>query len=263
MEKINHNFKKKFGQNFINDYTVIEKIISTVSVDKNDLVIEIGPGAGILTKELIKKTRVLAYEIDTDLKRILENELKHDNLSIIWDDFLKRNVSEDLKKFSFNNLFVIANLPYYITTPIIQKLIDERLPLSNIIIMVQKEVADRFCASPGNREYGSITAFLNYYFEVSKVFDVKKDKFFPKPNVDSAVISLKSKNNKFIIKDESKLFNLIKDSFKFKRKNLRNNLKGYDLDKVEQILTKYNLDLNARAEALSIEVFCELSNYLN
>lgn len=263
MEKINHNFKKKYGQNFINDHDVIEKIVSTVSVDKNDLVIEIGPGAGILTKELLKQTRVLAYEIDTELKNILQSQLDNDDLSIIWDDFLKRDIPKDIEGMSYNNLYVIANLPYYITTPIIQKLIDEGLPLKNIIIMVQKEVADRFCAEPGNKDYGSITAFLNYYFEVTKVFDVKKDKFFPQPKVDSAVISLKSREKEFEVKDEKKLFSLIKDSFQFKRKNLRNNLKGYNLNKVEQILFKHNMDLNVRAEAISIELFCEISNFLN
>lgn len=263
MEKTSHNFKKKYGQNFINDYTVIQKIVSTVSVEKNDLVIEIGPGAGILTKELLKKTRVLAYEIDTELKSILESELKNENLTIIWDDFLRRNVTNDIKGIDYNNLFLIANLPYYITTPIIQKLIDEELPLKSIVVMVQKEVADRFCAQPGNKEYGSITAFLNYYFHVNKVLDVKKDKFFPQPKVDSAVISLKTRTDKFLVKDEKKLFQLIKDSFKFKRKNLRNNLKGYDLMKIEQILNKYDMDLNIRAESISIDLFCEISNFLD
>lgn len=263
MEKINHNFKKKYGQNFINDFTIIEKIVSTASVDKNDLVIEIGPGAGILTKELLKKTRVLAYEIDTELKNILQSELKNEDLNIIWDDFLKRDVSKDIEGISYNKLYVIANLPYYITTPIIQKLIDEKLPLSDIIIMVQKEVADRFCAEPGNREYASITAFLNYYFDISKLFDVTKDKFFPQPKVDSAVISLKRRKDKLYVNDEKILFSLIKDSFQFKRKNLRNNLRKYDLEKIEQVLARHNMDLGVRAESISIDLFCEISNYLN
>lgn len=263
MEKINHNFKKKYGQNFINDFTIIEKIVSTASVDKNDLVIEIGPGAGILTKELLKKTRVLAYEIDTELKNILQSELKNEALNIIWDDFLKRDVSKDIEGISYNKLYVIANLPYYITTPIIQKLIDEKLPLSDIIIMVQKEVADRFCAKPGNKEYGSITAFLNYHFDISKLFDVKKDKFFPQPKVDSAVISLKRRKDKLYVNDEKILFSLIKDSFQFKRKNLRNNLRKYDLEKIEQVLARHNMDLGVRAESISIDLFCEISNYLN
>ena len=263
MEKINHNFKKKYGQNFINDFTIIEKIISTASVDKNDLVIEIGPGAGILTKELLKKTRVLAYEIDTELKNILQQELKNEDLNIIWDDFLKRDVSKDIEGISYNKLYVIANLPYYITTPIIEKLIDEKLPLSDIIIMVQKEVADRFCAEPGNSAYGSITAFLNYYFDINKLFDVTKDKFFPKPKVDSAVISLKKRREEIRVKDEKRLFSLIKDSFQFKRKNLRNNLRGYDLEKIERVLARHNMDLGVRAESISIDLFCEISNYLN
>ena len=263
MEKIKHNFKKKYGQNFINDFSIIEQIVSTVSVDKNDLVIEIGPGAGILTKELLKKTRVLAYEIDTDLKKILQPELKNEDLNIIWEDFMQRNVMEDIKEFNYENLYLVANLPYYITTPIIQKLISEALPLKNIIIMVQKEVADRFCASPGNKEYGSITTFLNYYFDICKEFDVTKEKFFPQPKVDSAVISLKPRKEKLFVKNEQELFKLIRDSFQFKRKNLRNNLKSYNLDKIEQVLGKYNLDLNVRAESISIDLFCEISNYLN
>ena len=156
----------------------------------------------------------------------------------------------------------MANLPYYITTPIILKVIEEDLNLKSLTVMVQKEVGDRFTTRPGSREYGSITVFLNYYFEIKKLFDVSRNCFYPKPNVESCVLKLIPKKEKIKLKNEEKFFNLIKDSFRFKRKTLKNNLSDYDLEKVESILKKYNLDLSIRAENLSLEIFAEISNNL-
>ena len=263
LNKENFNFKKKFGQNFIVDKNIIHSIISKANIDKGTLVIEIGPGAGSLTTELDKLSgHVLAYEIDKTLKPILE---KHslNNTTIIYEDFLKRNVEEDLKNFSYKKTYVVANLPYYITTPIIIKLIEDKLNIDKIVVMVQKEVGDRFKAKPNTKEYNSLSIFLNYYYTVEKLLDVSKNVFIPKPNVDSIVVSFTKKENQVKVDNEEIFFKLVRDSFKQKRKTLRNNLKGYDLEKVEEVLKRHNLDLTVRAEALSIEIFAEIANNLN
>ena len=263
MEKINHNFKKKYGQNFINDFTIIEKIVSTASVDKNDLVIEIGPGAGILTKELLKKTRVLAYEIDIELKNILQSELKNEDLNIIWDDFLKRDVSKDIEGISYNKLYVIANLPYYINTPIIEKMIESPLNVKAMVLMVQNEVADRLSAKCGTKDYGAISVYLNYYYKVEKLFFVSRKAFDPVPGVDSAVIKLEKKDKELELIDKDKFFKLVRDSFMMKRKNLRNNLRNYDLEKVNSVLSSYGLDVSARAEQVPLECFVDIANEIS
>ena len=257
----NFNFKKKFGQNFIIDENIIRNIVDKADVDKDTLVIEIGPGAGSLTNFLAKKSKnVLCYEIDTTLKEILKENLKeYENVNIIYNDFLKANISEALKKYNYEKLYVVANLPYYITTPIIIKIIEDKLNVDKIVVMVQKEVGDRFKAIPGSKDYNSLSIFLNYYFEVSKIMDVSKNVFMPKPNVDSIVVEFKKRSNKLKVNEEI-FFKLIRDSFVQKRKTLRNNLKEYDLDKIENILNKYNLDLSVRAEQIPIEIFVEIAN---
>ena len=262
LDKENFNFKKKFGQNFIVDKNIIHSIISKSNIDKDTLVIEIGPGAGSLTTELDEVTgHIIAYEIDKTLKPILETKnLK--NTTIIYEDFLKRNISEDLKKYNYQKIYVVANLPYYITTPIIIKLIEDKLNIDKIVVMVQKEVGDRFKAKPNTKEYNSLSIFLNYYYTVEKLLDVSKNVFIPKPNVDSIVVSLTKKGNKIKVDNEKLFFKLVRDSFKQKRKTLKNNLKGYNLKKIEEILKKHNLDLTIRAEALPIEIFAEIANNL-
>lgn len=260
MEKINHNFKKKFGQNFLTDNNIIVNTVSSVLLQEDDLVIEIGPGSGMLTKEILKKCMVLAYEIDTDLVDTLSNIPNNEKLTIIWDDFLKRDVVKDIEKFRYNKLYIIANLPYYITTPIITKVIESDLDVSKMVIMVQKEVGDRFSSKPGNKEYGSITVFLNYYFNIKKLFDVSRNCFYPKPNVDSVILMLEKKNDTYNVKDREKLFKLIRDSFSFKRKTIKNNLKGYDLNKVEEVLINNGYSLSSRAEELPLDVFIQIAN---
>ena len=266
MELQDFNFKKKYGQNFLKDETIPKKIFNVADIKKNSLIIEIGPGAGIMTKIMASNPNVkklIAYEIDETLEEILDHNLMGlDNVKVIYDDFLNRDVKEDIKNYEYDNLYIIANLPYYITTPIITKIIDEDIDVSKIVIMIQKEVADRLSAKPGSREYGSITVFLNYYFNIKKEFEVSRNLFTPKPNVDSTVISLSKKEDKMNVKNRELFFKLIRDSFKFKRKTLRNNLKGYDLDKVAKVLEKYNLDLMVRAETLPLEVFVDISNNL-
>ena len=163
----NFIYKKSLGQNFLNDNNVLDRILECVPIKDKSLVIEIGPGSGNLTKRLAKvATNVLCYEIDDRLEEVLDDNLKDfHNIKIIFADFLKRNIKEDIKEFAYSNLYLVANLPYYITTPIIEKIIDSNLPFEYITIMIQKEVGDRFNANPGMREYNSLTVYLNYYLD--------------------------------------------------------------------------------------------------
>ena len=258
------NFKKSLGQNFLQDKNILENIVATANVSGNSLTIEIGAGSGNLTKEIAKVSKhVLCYEIDTRLENILDESLKdYNNIHIIFDDFLKRDIKEDIKNYEYDNLYLIANLPYYITTPIIEKIIESNLKFKKIVVMIQKEVGERFNAKPGMKEYNSLTVYLNYYFDLKKEFIVSRNCFIPKPNVDSIVISLVNKKDLLYLKDIDNFNKLLKDSFKFKRKTIRNNLKNYDLTIVEKVLNKYNFNLNTRAEDLPLIVFVDLSNNL-
>ena len=264
MESSNFNFKKKFGQNFIIDENIIKSIITKSDIDENTLVIEIGVGAGALTIGLSQVAKnVLCYEIDETLKQVLDVTLKNKkNVDIIYKDFLQADIKNDIKKYEYKKIYVIANLPYYITTPIIMRIIESKIDVDKIVVMVQKEVGDRFKASPNTKDYNSLSVFLNYYFDIRKLLDVSRNVFMPKPNVDSIVVEFKKKENIYKVKNENFFFKLIKDSFVQKRKTIRNNLKGYDLDKIETVLKKHNFDLSIRAEQLPIELFVELSNYL-
>lgn len=258
------NFKKKYGQNFLKDKNKVKKIVDSANIKDNSLVIEVGPGGGILTTELsLKADNVLCYEIDLELKPILENKFSKNNVKIIFDDFLNRNIENDIEKYNYDNLYFISNVPYYITTPILMKLINSSLNFDKIVIMVQEEVGERFSAKPNSKDYSSITVFLNYYFDVKKEFKVNRLEFNPVPNVDSEVISFTRKKELLKLKDKELFFKLVKDSFKFKRKNIRNNLKGYNLDIIDRVLKSNNLDLTSRAEQIPIEVFVEMSNELS
>lgn len=264
MESSNFNFKKKFGQNFIIDENIIKSIITKSDIDENTLVIEIGVGAGALTIGLSQFAKnVLCYEIDETLKQVLDVTLKNEkNVDIIYKDFLQADIKNDIKKYEYKKIYVIANLPYYITTPIIMRIIESKIDVDKIVVMVQKEVGDRFKASPNTKDYNSLSVFLNYYFDIKKLLDVSRNVFMPKPNVDSIVVEFKKKENIYKVKNEDFFFKLIRDSFVQKRKTIRNNLKEYNLDKIETVLKKYNFDLSVRAEQLPIEVFVELANYL-
>ena len=258
----NFKFKKKYGQNFIIDENVINKIVENSNIDKNTLVIEIGPGAGSLTKKLAQNAKqVLCYEIDETLKTVLNDlTIEFSNIDIFYQDFLKSNVLDDLKQYQYEQLYIVANLPYYITTPIIMKVIEDNIPVDKIVVMVQKEVGDRFKATPGTKDYNSLSIFLNYYFDISKLMDVSRNVFLPKPNVDSIVVEFKKNKKNYNIKDEKLFFQLIHDSFQQKRKTIKNNLNKYDLKSVENVLKKYNFDLNSRAEQIPIYVFADISN---
>lgn len=258
------DYKKNLGQNFLQDKNIIDKIVNAPDYGDNNLVIEIGPGAGALTKELLKKVdRAILYEVDTRLEKILNKELStFVNYELIFDDFLNRDVNKDISKYDFDNLYIVANLPYYITTPIITKIINDKIPTNEIVIMIQKEVADRFSAKPGSKEYGQITVFLNYFFDIDNVCNVSKNCFFPKPKVDSAVIKMKRKESNDYIKNFDVFNKLVKDSFRFKRKTIKNNLVGYDLDIISNILIKYGFDINTRSENIPYNVFVEIANEL-
>ncbi len=258
----NFKFKKKYGQNFIIDENIINKIVENSNIDKNTLVIEIGPGAGSLTKKLAQNAKqVLCYEIDETLKIVLNDlVMEFNNIDIFYQDFLKSNILDDLKQYQYEKLYIVANLPYYITTPIIMKVIEDNIPVDKIVVMVQKEVGDRFKATPGTKDYNSLSIFLNYYFDISKLMDVSRNVFLPKPNVDSIVVEFKKNKKNYNIKNEKLFFQLIHDSFQQKRKTIKNNLNKYDLKIVENVLKKYNFDLNSRAEQIPIYVFADISN---
>lgn len=263
LDKREFKFKKKFGQNFIVDENVINKIVDAAGIDSDTLVIEIGPGAGSLTYKMASRARnVLCYEIDESLKEVLEDNLNDcDNVDIIFQDFLNSNVNDDIKKYDYEKIYIVANLPYYITTPIITKVISDKLMIDKIVVMVQKEVGDRFKAKCGSKDYGSLSVYLDYYFEIRKLMDISRNIFIPKPNVDSIIVEFKRRKD-LVAVNEDVFFKLIRDSFKQKRKTLRNNLADYDLDKVSLVLSKYGMDLSIRAEQLSIQVFIDLANNL-
>ena len=261
---MNFKYKKSLGQNFLKDNNIINKIVDSANIDKNTLVIEIGPGEGAISKLIIPRSKFsILYEIDVRLKKILDYKLSnYDNYRIIFKDFLKENVFNEINNYNFKKLYVVANLPYYITTPIVEKFIDDEILPDKMILMMQKEVALRYSAKPGSKEYGSLTVLLNYFYDINKLFDVSRKSFIPEPNVDSAVICMNKKSNFSEVKDLGYFKRLVRDSFKYKRKNIKNNLKNYDLDRVLKVLKKYNFGLEVRAEALSLEIFVDICNEL-
>lgn len=262
MEKF--KFKKSLGQNFLQDENVIHKIVDSAGIDKDTLLIEIGPGGGAITRYTVPLCgHALLYEADSRLEGKLNELLKeNDNYSILIGDFLKSDLKEDIKKDKFSKIYVVANLPYYITTPIIMKFIESDVFPDKMIVMVQKEVASRLSACVGSRDYGSLTVFLDYYYDIRKLFDVSRNCFFPKPNVDSAIVQFSLKQEREKVLDIELFKQLVRDSFSHKRKTIRNNLKSYDLKIIEDVLLKYGFDLGVRAESLSLEIFVEMANFL-
>lgn len=248
--------KKSLGQNFLKDDYILNKIADSIETD-NDLIIEIGPGMGALTKKLKNKNSYLiAYELDERTKEYLL-PLQDDKTKIIYNDFLKVDIKKDINNIKYNNLYVIANIPYYITTPIIEHIIKQNVSVKAMTLLVQKEVGERFSAKPNSKEYGYITVYLNYFFNISKVCDVKNTCFDPVPKVDSAVIKFERKdiNSDIDINDFSQF---LKECFSQKRKTLRNNLKKYDFKKVLEVLEEKNISISCRAEELDLETFIEI-----
>ena len=255
--------KHSLGQNFLKDKNVLTRIVDSVDVKEDDLIIEVGPGHGALTKYLkLFHANLRCYEVDQRVKPYLEKFLD-DKTKIIFNDFLKVNLEYDIKDVKYNDLYVIANLPYYITTPIIEKMIVSPLTVKAMVLMVQNEVADRLSAKCGSKEYGAISVYLNYYYKVEKLFFVSRKAFDPVPKVDSAVIKLEKKEKELELINKDMFFKLVRDSFMMKRKNLRNNLKKYDLDKVNSVLINYGLDISCRAEQVPLECFVDIANELS
>lgn len=269
---------KSLGQNFLVNDNVIDEIIENANIDSNDLVIEIGPGLGVLTNRLIQNAyRVIAIELDERMVRIITDRFKlYDNLKIINNDVLKvdltslieqeKKEAED-KGIKIGNVKIVANLPYYISTPIIIKLLEQKLNINEIIVMVQKEVADRLTAKTGTRLSGAITYMVDYYSLAESIIKVDKTSFIPSPKVDSEVIKLSiRKEPKVQVEDEKKFFELIQRVFSQRRKTLANVLINYNYieDKQTAIETLKNigLDENTRGESLSLEKFVEINNCL-
>ena len=264
MEKYNVRFKKRYGQNFLKSSSIVKRIVSVSGVDKDSLVIEVGPGGAIMTRELaLKAGAVLAYEIDSDLAPELDNKLADfDNVDIVYQDFLLADIASDVSNYSYKKIFFVSNVPYYITTPIILKLLSSGISFENIVMMVQKEVGDRFTSTCGTKDYGSIAVYLQYYYCIKKEFFVSRKEFVPEPKVDSVIISFLENKNRLVLKSEQFFEIVVRDSFQYRRKTIRNNLKKYDLDIVRKVLSEYNFDLNVRAEMLPVDCFVKLANAL-
>lgn len=261
--------KKMFGQNFLIDDNILEGIVESANVNEQDTVIEIGPGLGNLTHYILEKgAKVIAFEIDTDMVQILNDRFGSiDNLEIINKDILKVDMSEYLKD---NKVKIIANLPYYITSPIIFKLLEYRKNIQSITIMIQKEVADRINAKPHSKDYGVLTINTNYMADVEKLFNVPNTSFIPAPNVTSAVIQItpnESKEAEFGIKDEKVFKDLVKKSFSARRKKLSNSLQNSGINSmakqdIENMIEQVGLSLNCRAEEVSIEQYAKMANII-
>lgn len=265
LNKFGFRFSKALGQNFLIDGNIVKKIADVSGVDENTNVLEIGPGIGTLTEELaIRAKKVVAVELDKRLIDILNYTLPYENVEIISADFLKLALDEIENKFNSEEFVVVANLPYYITTPIIEKLIESDLNLKSITIMIQKEVAKRFTANAGTKDYGSLSVFIKYFSEPSLEFIVPRTVFMPKPNVDSAVVKLtiKEKDTDF---NRDELFKIVKAAFSKRRKTLLNSLSSSDLfndkESVLRLLEKSNIDPTRRAETLELKEFKTL--YMN
>lgn len=250
--------KKSLGQNFLKDENILRKIASSFYVTDKDLIIEVGPGQGALTKYFIgMPSSLICYEIDERMKDILLH-FKSEKCSIIFDDFLNRNISNDIKE-DFQNIYVIANIPYYITTPIIEHLLFSGIQIKGMTLLVQKEVAMRFVAKPKSRDYGYFTILLNHFFEVEKLFDVPPTAFVPAPNVYSSVVRFKRKDD-ILDLNIDKFIVFLKKAFSHKRKTLRNNLGDSDL--LDSFIQKNGYSKSLRAEELSYEEFVELFKML-
>ena len=273
MDKYNIKANKNLGQNFLIDDNVIEMAIEKSEINKDDVVIEIGPGLGTLTKYLLEKAgRVICVELDKRMVSILkERFFLYDNFEIINDDILKVNLDDLINKaknkYSLKNAKIVANLPYYITTPIIMKLLENKIDIKSITVMIQKEVADRLAEIPGGKNTGAITYTVYYYGKTEKLLEVPKTSFIPEPSVTSEVIKINIRKEPPVkVIDEKKFFNLIKVAFLQRRKTFLNSVTNNGIStkkELTEILEKLNIDEKIRSEKLTIEEFANISNLLN
>ena len=263
LEKHNFKFSKSLGQNFLIDGNIVRKIVENAEITKEDYVLEVGPGMGTLTEELaLNAKKVLAVELDNKLKPVLEETLGgYPNVEILFSDILKLDMVEVIKeKMDDKRIKIVANLPYYITTPIIAKFLENNYNIDSITVMVQKEVAERITASPNTKDYGSLTIFAQFYSDPEIVLNIPKTVFIPQPKVDSAVIRLKIRD-KYRDVDKEKFFKIVKAAFSQRRKTILNTLSsGLDIDKdeVRRILNHSEIESNKRAENLTIEEYIKL-----
>ena len=272
LRKYGFSFKKSLGQNFLIDTNILHKIIKAAELDEHKAVLEIGPGIGSLTEQLARVVgKVVSIELDQRLLPILGETLApYPNVEIIHGDALKVNLHQLLQeKFAgYDKVSVVANLPYYVTSPILMRLLEEELPLDNIVVMIQKEVAQRIAAKPGGKEYGALSVMAQYFAQPEIALIVPHTVFIPQPNVDSAVLKLAVRENPpFEVKDRRLLFRVIKSSFAKRRKTIFNNLLSdiFGKDKREllnKVLEEAQIDPTRRGETLSLEEFVRLSNIL-
>jgi 16S rRNA (adenine1518-N6/adenine1519-N6)-dimethyltransferase len=273
LEKYGFSFKKSLGQNFLIDTNILKRIVDFASIGENTGAIEIGPGIGALTEQLARKSKkVVAFEIDQRLLPILKDTLSpYENVKVIHKDVLEADVGSVMEEEfqGIDDIMVVANLPYYVTTPIIMKLLEEALPIRGIVVMLQKEVADRISAKPGTKDYGSLSIAVQYYTEAETVMIVPKTVFVPQPNVDSAVIRLtKREHPAVIVKSEAFFFQVTRASFAQRRKTILNNLTSQlpngkeKKDEILQALEKSGIEPVRRGETLSLEEFGRLSDEL-
>ena len=271
LSKYKISANKKLGQNFLIDYNVINQIIDKSNIQKDDLVIEIGPGLGTLTAKLLEHAgKVIAIELDDRMIKILNDRFKlYDNFSLLHEDILKVNLKELISKSKeeLSNVKIVANLPYYITTPIIMKLLEDNLDIVSITVMVQKEVADRITARPGDKLSGEITYSVDYYAQAKNLMFVSKECFLPSPEVDSEVIYLKIREKPQIqVKNKDLFFKVIKASFMQRRKTLLNGLTNSGIVKnkemAKKIIEEMNLSVDIRGEKLTTQQFAELTDLI-
>lgn len=271
LDKYKFNFQKRFGQNFLIDAHILDKIVSGAGVSKEDTVLEIGPGIGTMTQYLAERARrVIAVEIDKALIPILNDTLSsYDNVTIINDDILRVDINELVQKYNDGKpIKVVANLPYYITTPIIMGLFEAHVPLESITIMVQKEVADRMQVGPGTKDYGALSLAVQYYAKPEIIAYVSPECFIPKPNVGSAVIRLlRYEEAPVDVENEDFMFRVIRAAFNQRRKTLSNAVSNAgdikaDRGMVQETLRLMNLDENIRGEKFTLEQFADFSNKL-
>jgi 16S rRNA (adenine1518-N6/adenine1519-N6)-dimethyltransferase len=273
LDQYGFSFKKSLGQNFLIDTNILRKIVDAAEISAETGAIEIGPGIGALTEQLARRAKkVVAFEIDQRLLPILADTLSpYENVRIIHQDVLKADIHQVITDEFTNvtDIMVVANLPYYVTTPIIMKLLTDRLPIRGMVVMLQKEVADRLAAKPGTKDYGSLSIAVQYYTEAEVVMTVPRTVFIPQPNVDSAVIRLtKRKQPPVGVNDEAFFFQVVRASFAQRRKTILNNLvnnlpNGKTLkEQIEHALANASIDPRRRGETLTMEEFAALSNVL-
>lgn len=270
LDKHNFRFKKKYGQNFITDHGILNKIVNIAEITPDDVVVEIGPGAGTLTKTIARKAgMVIAIEIDKDLIPILNENLSGiENIKVIEGDALKLNLDQVVEDTTGTKkpYKIVANLPYYITSPLVMHFLESGFCIKRIVIMVQKEVAERFNAKPGTKDYGALTVSINFYTKTKIAFYVSKNVFTPRPEVDSAVVDLEIREEPpYQVHNIDILKKLVKAAFNQRRKTLINALKVLDIDKekISKVLHKCNINPKRRGETLTLEEFVKVANGLS